>query len=348
MPKQHTTRYTCEAEIAEGLEDIARQEIAAFPGTDVTITGSGWLRFGYDGPLAALAELKTSIAVYLIWHYPVPRPRALLGHEHFHNLLRQISTVRSLWPSGTFQTFSIGAAGSGSSVMTRLKNDIADHASLDLTEEDKGDLFIRLIRSREHNQGWDVLVRLTPRPLATRPYRVHNMEGALNATVAHAMALLTRPTADDIVLNIACGTGTLLIERLASGPARQAIGCDTSKTALGYARDNIATSDSAAAIQLIQCDARNLPLPSGYANVLCADLPFGQLVGAHADNITLYPHILEEAARVANHGARFALITHEIRLMEGLLAETSLWTTERVLPVTLSGLHPRIFLLRRT
>ena len=34
--------------------------------------------------------------------------------------------------------------------------------------------------------GWETLVRTTPRPLATRYWRVCNYEAALNATVAHA------------------------------------------------------------------------------------------------------------------------------------------------------------------
>ena len=64
-------------------------------------------------------------------------------------------------------------------------------------------------------------------------------------------------------------------------------------------------------------------------------------------NVALYPAILGEAARVAEPGARFALISHEIRLLESLLRDSAEWSTERVLRVSLGGLHPRIFLLRR-
>jgi hypothetical protein len=65
-------------------------------------------------------------------------------------------------------------------------------------------------------------------------------------------------------------------------------------------------------------------------------------------NVAAYPRILQEAARVARSGARFGLITHEVRLMEQLLASApDTWAVEDVLRVELGGLHPRIFVLRK-
>ncbi len=346
-------RYLCEAEVVEGLESIARTEIKQvfrdeailYPAPDVR-PKPGIVRFNYNGKLESLTQLKTVIAVYLVGHFSVSRPRALLGHEHFHKLLRHISTARSLSPSGSYQSLYLNAAGSDSSIMKRIKNELAAHTGLSIAHEN-GDLLIRIRRPLYVEDGWETLVRLTPRPLATRPYRIHDMEGALNATVAHAMALLTSPDSDDLFLNIACGSGTLLIERLACGPSQRAIGCDINPEALHYAQINIGASGYGNNINLIQCDAYTLPMPAESVNMICADLPFGQLVGSHNENVTLYPRILEEAARIAKHRARFVLITHEIRLTEALLQQSAHWETEKVLPVTLSGLHPRIFILRR-
>jgi len=95
-------------------------------------------------------------------------------------------------------------------------------------------------------------------------------------------------------------------------------------------------------------DVRAVPLATGFATHLVADLPFGQLVGSHRENQTLYPSLLREAARIAQTDAGFALITHEIRLIEALLRHDPRWRTEQVWPITLGGLHPRIYLLRRT
>jgi 23S rRNA G2445 N2-methylase RlmL len=177
------------------------------------------------------------------------------------------------------------------------------------------------------------------------------MPGALNASVAHAMTLLTQPSADDVVLNIGCGSASLLIERLAAAPARIAIGCDREVEALLCAKENIDAS-GATSIRLEHWDATALPTPDAWVDVMLADLPFGQLVGSHANNTVLYPRILQEAARVVIGGGLFAAITQDIRLWERLVADSAAdWTLDLVLPIKLpfSGGHlrPRIYLLRR-
>ncbi|RRR75605.1 MAG: RNA methyltransferase, partial [Candidatus Viridilinea halotolerans] len=87
--------------------------------------------------------------------------------------------------------------------------------------------------------------------------------------------------------------------------------------------------------------------PNASINAINADLPFGHLVGSHDENVRLYPALLDEAARVARPDARCALLSHEVRLMERLLAERPQWQVEQALRVDLGGLYPRIFLLRR-
>lgn len=345
--------HLCEADVAEGLEDILRQEIRAKLGGRVTLQEppadqrqAGVVRFTFSGDLRALLGLKTAQAVYLTRRFDVPRPKALLGDEHFRAVLALIALARGAQPEG-WRSLYLSAAGSDSAVMTRLKRELSQQVNLPVAETE-GDLLIRVRPARAEGRqagGWEVLVRLTPRPLATRAWRVCNFEGALNAAVAHAMALLTRPSAQDVFVNLACGSGSLLIERLACGPARLAIGCDISPAALDCAQRNLAASGFRAA--LWQCDAQALPLAAGSVDALCADLPFGHLVGSHAQNVALYPRILDEAARVARPGARFALITHEVRLMESLLGANKAWMMERALRVELGGLHPRIFVLRR-
>lgn len=352
MPKhpQRTrpTPHNVEAEVAHGLESVARQELTRQLGPYVrwaaAVGQPGALRFEYVGDLRALTKLRTVQAVYLLHHFELPRPKALLGDQHFRTLVALLETVRALDPAA-FQTLHIGAAGADSSVMLRLKAELAQATRL-RTGADEGDLLLRLRRGPD-GEGWEALVRIGPRPLATRAWRVQNYGGALNATVAHAMALLTQPRPDDVVLNLACGSGTLLIERLAAAPAARVLGCDTHPDALAAAQANIAAAKQSQRIELHPWDARDLPLPDANINVLLADLPFGNLQGSHSTNTTLYPAILQEAARVATSDARFALITHEARLMQNLLAQHATWIHEQTIMVTLGGLHPRIYLLRR-
>jgi 23S rRNA G2445 N2-methylase RlmL len=339
--------------VAAGLESVARDEMARRLGSrmqmyESMVHGSGTtgIRFALDGPLASVLELRTVSSVYLLQRYPIPRPRALLGDQHLRALLAQIALARSLHPPGAFTTLVISAAGSESAVLTRLKDELAAGTGLE-PGDGEGDLQIRLRPAPAPDVGWEALVRLTPRPLTARAWRVCNMEGALNAAVAHAMALLTGPNRSDVCLNICCGSGTLLIERLACGPARRAIGCDIDGQALDCARANVAASGYADRIELYDWDARALQLTDAAVDVLLADLPFGQLVGSHDQNRELYPALLREAARVARPEALFCLVTHEARLIESALKAEPAWTVERTLRVSLRGLPTRVLLLRR-
>jgi tRNA (guanine6-N2)-methyltransferase len=332
------------------LEKIARRELreqfqhrVEFVDTRVS---PGVLRFSYVGNLYQLLKLQTIQAVYLVRGYPIPRPKAFLGDQHFKALLAQIAAVRDLSPKEAYQTLYISAAGSESSVMIRLRDELAAKTGLQASSEE-GDLLIRLRHPPGDSESWEALVRLSPRPLATRPWRVCNWEGALNATVAHAMAFLTQPKPDDVYLNLACGSGTLLVERLAQETVQNAIGYDTDELALECARRNIEAAGFAEQIKLRQGDIRSLPMPDKSVDAICADLPFGHLVGSHDDNVTLYPEVLREAGRVLKPGGCCVILSHEVRLMESLLDGAGLWDTEQIIRVAQGGLYPRIFVLRR-
>jgi hypothetical protein len=336
-----------EVVVPGGLRPLAERELRRLgrearvaPGDDPEV-----IALAYGGELRALLGLRLATSVYLARPFDVPRPKALLGDEHLRAAAALCETALRLHPPGSFRTLFLSAAGADSAVLARLKGELAARLGLELGAED-GDLLLRLRRG-PGGAGWELLARLSPRPLATRPWRVCNLEGALNGPVAHAMVALTAPAPDDVYLNVGCGSGTLLAERLLAAPARRAIGCDTSAPALECARANLAAAGVAGRCELHGWDARALPLPDAAVDVVTADLPFGHLVGSHDENLALYPALLAEAARVARPGARAALLSHEVRLMERLLAESPAWALESATRVDVGGLWPRIFLLRR-
>jgi SAM-dependent methyltransferase len=336
--------------VLEGLEEIAQAELSRRFGRRVRLDGStrpGALRFGYAGGLAELLGLRSVVALYLVQYFAIPRPKALLGNQQFGELSGAISSAIELAPPGGYATLRLSAAGEDSAVLTRLKDALAQRFGLALAA-DEGDLLIRLRRAR-HGEGWETLVRLTPRPLATRAWRVCNLPGALNASLAYAMIALTEPATDDLVLNLACGSGTLLVERLLAGRARQAIGCDTDAAALACARENLRAAGLDRAVRLEGWDAGATPLPDASVSMICADLPFGQLVGSHRENQEFYPRVFAESARVARPGARLVLLTHEVRLLEHIAERFALqWRLLEILRVRSGGMTPAVALFRRT
>jgi 23S rRNA G2445 N2-methylase RlmL len=170
----------------------------------------------------------------------------------------------------------------------------------------------------------------------------------LNATIAAAGVDMTRPRRGDRVLNLMCGSGTLLVERFARGRPALALGCDLDPSALAGAGANLAAAGLAGSVRLARMDATALGLVDGCFDVLLADLPYGHRMGSHRDNAALYPAVLGEAARVAVPGAALLVVTHELRLFERCLAGARRWwSVERAVQVWQKGHHPKLYLLRR-
>lgn len=338
----------CEVDLLEGLEDWVRAEIADMFGAIKVVNGvrPGTLRFRYAADPRALFGMRGVIALYVVRSFAVPRPRALLGHQHFESLLATIAYVQALMPPGSYQTLRLSAAGEDSAVLTRLKGEFAQRTGL-IPVVDEGDLLLRLRRS-EVVDGWDVLVRLSPRPLATRSWRVCNMPGSLNATLAYCMVRMSSPVSDDRVLNLACGAGTLLVERLAFGRC-WAMGCDTNQRALDCAHANLHAAGFGQSVRLEPWDATSIPLPDASVTTIYADLPFGQLIGSHRENEVLYPRLFAEAARLTVSGGCMVLLTHEVRLLEEVARGfSSEWVVADVVPVRVGGMTPRVYLFRRS
>src|SRR5690349_7305913 len=125
--KPQTPAYDVEAEVIPGLEEMARAEVGERLGRQIAwrpAARDDVLRFHYGGDLRSLLGLRAVVAVFVSQAFPVPRPRALLGHQHLTALLGLITTVRGLHPPGTFHTLRISAAGEESSVLTRLRDAI--------------------------------------------------------------------------------------------------------------------------------------------------------------------------------------------------------------------------------
>lgn len=338
-------RYQIEFDVLEGLEDIAADELDELEGgMGLQLVRPGALSCIWQGDLRPLLGLRGVVAASIVLSFAVPRPKALLGHQHFTAITSAIDTIAALHQPGSFKTLRLSAAGEDSAVMQRLHSEIAAHCGLRPTHED-GDLLLRLRRSPE---GWEAVLRISPRPLATRAWRVCNFAGAPNASLAYAMARLTIPHPADRVLNLCCGSGTLLVERCLLGPAQWVLGCDTSQDALACARANFSAAGIAKYARLEMEDVTHLPVDDASVDVILADLPFGQLSGSHRDNERLYPLILAEASRVAMPGARMVLLTHEIRLLEQAAAQhAELWQLHDIIRVRSSGMTPGIFLLER-
>ncbi len=332
-----------EAEVVPGIEDLAMRELRRTLGSKLIWmrrARTGFLRFGCAAGPARLDSLRSVIALYAVHHFDIPRPLAFLGQQHFTRLCEILRAAADGFGAPA-SSFGIGAAGSDSPVMLRLRVELGDALGLPYAEDGKGQLYMRLLRG--DRGGWEALLRTTPAPLSKREYREVNVPGALNASVAHTMTRLATAPANATVVNLCSGSATILIEHALSQPTHRTLAIDRDATMLAAGKCNAAAANRGHIAHLLG-DARATPLPRQCADLLYADLPFGNLIGTHADNEQLYPAILREAARLARPTAKFIVLTHEIKLLRGCLRGSD-WRIVEEFPITLSGLHPRIFVL---
>jgi 23S rRNA G2445 N2-methylase RlmL len=186
-------------------------------------------------------------------------------------------------------------------------------------------------------------VRLVDERMRHREYKVAHRPGSLRASVAAALGWLSRPGAEDCVIDPMCGAGTILIERAHLGRYAMLAGFDRHPGAIAAAHENIGPRYRPIGIAL--GDALRLPLRSGAATHLVTNLPWGTKHGSHGENRRLYPRLLEEFARVVRPGGRLVMLTAERMLMREVLA-LGLVRVEWVRRVTILGAPAAIYLCR--
>ncbi|HEX3811899.1 MAG TPA: methyltransferase domain-containing protein [Mycobacteriales bacterium] len=297
--------------------------------------------------LRPVLSLRTVVAPFLALSFEVPRPKSLSSGEHFPRIVDSIAQAKQLNRADPLRTFRIEAAGSDSPVFRRLADQLAAATGLVPVTTD-GDCVIRFRRSVE-GTGWDVLVRLTKRPLSTRTWRSQGHPAAVNATIAAAMVRLTEPAATDRVANPMCGSGTLLIERLLAGPAAAAVGVDVDPAALDACAGNLASAGLTDRVRLCRGDITDAGWEEGGPfDVLLADPPWGDKTGRHETNEALHESLLRRASEVGTDNARMVVLTHEIAIMQRCLRRArDLWEIHAETRVFAKGHHPRIYLLGR-
>jgi predicted RNA methylase len=332
-----------------GLEQIVVAEAGELsargwrpvPGRDDAVVGE------VRGSLGRLRTLRTVVSAFLVLSFPVPRPKSLLAGEFFPAIVDAAREVMRLNRADPPRAVRIEAAGRDSAVMRTLARQIAQACGI-REDDEEGDLVVR-VRPTPGRDGWDVLIRLTNRPLSARAWRVRGHPAAANASVAAAMVRLSEPRPADKVANLMCGSGTLLIERLLAAPAGVAVGVDWEPAAIEAAQANLLAAGQDGKARLLLEDVRDDGwLAAGPYDVFFADPPWGDKSGDHAAGEAAHADLLDRAYAGAQRRARLVVLTHEIRIMERCLQQAEQkWRLRSQTRVFHKGHHPRIYLLDR-
>jgi len=187
-------------------------------------------------------------------------------------------------------------------------------------------------------------VRLSDDAMRHREYKAAHRPASLRASSAAALAWLSEPREDDVVLDPFCGAGTILIERAHLGRYAMLLGSDRDAAALAAARVNVGARYKP--IQLENWDAGALPLGDASVNKIVTNLPWGLRYGSHGENRKLYPIWMREFARVLKPGGMMVMLTAEWRLMREL-ERTRKFAPSKIIRVSVLGKSAAIYVCRK-
>lgn len=299
--------------------------------------------------VSAISGLRTAVAAYLPVTSAAPRPLGLVSSEAIAQLDDALETIAWQRPRVRFSGLRVEAAGRESEVMTRLAATYAERAGVPVTDD--GDLQVRVRRS---GPGWQALIRMSPRPLATRSWRTERYPGAVNATIAAAVIEELGVSPTDRFADLMVGSGTLVIERMARGKAHQLVAVDASSQAMEVLERHLRAARQPGRVRSVEADVASVgfgddeDIQPGSFTHLVANPPWGELLGDHEANETLYPTLLDAVDRLGTVDVRAGVLTHDIARFERVLAADPRWRVAARPQFFAKGHRPRLFVLQRS
>jgi tRNA (guanine6-N2)-methyltransferase len=345
-----------------GLETAAWSEVSAkVPGaSELGRRGvpdrNGMLIFASPHP-DSLAELRTAEDVFALVGYRRPLSPERIGLEQARVAARNAPFVEQglaarvrLMPgsrSGRRLSFRVVSRISGPQEFRRV--DLQHAIERGISERD--DRKWQLGGDDAEVEFWATLLddelliamRLSDEQMRHRDYKAAHRPASLRPSVAAAMAWLSQPRDDDVVLDPMCGAGTILIERAHLARYRMLLGGDSDPEALAAARTNVGPRYKP--IELKPWDAAEMPLADASVDKIVTNLPWGVKAGSRSSNRRLYPQLMKEFGRVLKPGGRMVLLTSETALMRALISRGQL-KVDRIFGVTILGRSAAIYSCR--
>jgi 23S rRNA G2445 N2-methylase RlmL len=177
-------------------------------------------------------------------------------------------------------------------------------------------------------------------------WRKHSISASMKPALAACLARYIAPYVDrPRVLDPFCGSGTLLFSCEEAFPCASLLGVDISQNAVQVAKENAAAGKSRA--RFVQKDVRRFE-PREPADLVIANLPFGNRVGTHDDNRALYAAFLDKLPQLLAPGGVALLYTMEYRLLSSCLKRQGAPLLAETRRTEAGGLMPWVFLLQQS
>lgn len=328
-------------EFINGLQEIVLNEIKQYSNFQVIKKGDNSIYLRFIDDFALLKNLRSVLRVFTISEDFNYNPLYLAKHK---SIIGDIVTLVSQ-NNKHFKTFKIICAGSDSLVVRSIADYIQN--TFGLKEKDDADLKIHIVK----NDGtWELGAQISPMPLSVRNYKVKNMEGAMDPTIAYAVNSLCSLENVNSYLNVFSGSATLLIE---AGQCytniKNLVGFDISKEALSLSMKNIKESGLIKAIKVKEADIFDQP-QFGKFDVVTADLPFGMLVSKHEDLESLYHRFIDYCQDTLNDKGTLVVYTVKSDLLKKIIKQSNFKITKslplKIFASSKVNIYPTIFVCK--
>jgi tRNA (guanine6-N2)-methyltransferase len=373
---RRSSRVEFAASVHPGLEEVSGQEITErLPGARIVDKTRGWIVFDYAGRAFDLLALRTTEDVFAVLYRTADLPSYRSGAIP---LVARMARSSRYWNQAwtAFRqtrrrsvkrvTFRVIAQMSGKHGFRR--QEVRDAVVAGIQSRQKQTRGWKLVADDAHLEVWTpivgdwalIAVRLSDRRMRHRTYKKEHTPASLRPTLAAAMVYLSQPRSGDRFCDPMCGAGTILAERLQAGPYQAVVGGDIDPVAVRATRSNLRSITRVLAVSAWQLDdlrhgcivhewdAQALALASGSLDAVVSNLPFGEQIGSHQDNLALYDRFFGQLVRVLGRGGRAVLLTSERELMRDLIERYPSLRLERQVLIGILGQAARIYVLRRT
>ncbi|MFA5764263.1 MAG: methyltransferase domain-containing protein [Candidatus Paceibacterota bacterium] len=325
-----------------GLRDIVLNEIGRYPNLHLIKEGTDSFYLDFVQNLDEIKQLRSVSRSYIVIENSKYNPLYISNHKSI--LGNMVETVIN-GNKDKFKTFKITCAGSDSPEVRSIAEYIK--TTYGLVEKEEADLKAHIIKN---NEIWEIGIQTTKRPLSFRDYKVKNMSGAMDPTIAYAMNYLCELDNANSYLNVFSGSATLLIE---AGQCYQnlkkLIGFDNNKKHISLAIQNIKKAGLIKKIQLKEKDIFDKP-DFGKFDVITSDLPFGMSISKNQDLEKLYQSFVEYCQETLNYGGKLAVYTSKDEILKKIILKSKfkiIKTVELKFMTSVDAyLHSKIFVCR--
>lgn len=325
-----------------GLRSIVVNEVGLYPDLHVRKGEDEFIYLHFPSRLSNVLRLRSVLRAYIVSQNPRYNPGYISRHK---SLLGEILTKIIQGSKYTFRTYKLVCAGTDSPSARSIAKYIQD--TFKLTEAEDADLKVHIIKTVD---TWEIGAQITPRPLSLREYKVRNMGGAMDPTIAYAANSLCGLEHADSYLNVFSGSATLLIEAAQCYPRlKKLIGFDNNKDTITLAIQNIRKAGVIRRVQLKHKDIFDKP-DLGKFDAIASDLPFGMTISKDEDLGQLYRCFIEYCQEALNQKGTLAVYTSEHKKLEEIISKSNFEIIEtvelRLFTSANAYLRPKIFACR--